>query len=219
MSTDIPQELSSLITAAFQCFSLCFPHKLQVKRCFCPLPQPCPPPAFSLPFTCPHGPLQSWSLPPPRPPPGSGTLLSRGIRTAWGDPGVGICREVPVSGGRSSRAPGPGCSGWRDPGREGVPCSPGPGPGMGRGPGEGRGDSRFADITAGVGAARGPAAPPPRPLRTRACPPAAPRNHRSPAPAPPVSGGLRRGGSCWGLLGDPRGCRTPSQDSARTLRA
>lgn len=100
--------------------------------------------------------------------------------------------EVPVPGSRSGRAPGPGCGAWRDPGREGVPASPCPGPGTGRGPGEGRGDSRFADITAVLerpGASSPGGQQPQQPRRHGPCAPA------GPAPAPPVSGGLWRGGS------------------------
>lgn len=90
--------------------------------------------------------------------------------------------------GQSSRAPGPGCSGWRNPGREGVRV-PFQGWATGR---EGRGDSRFADITAGAGAAGGQQ-PPPTPRtrrRTRG-----PLSHRFLAPTPPVSGDLRMDGT------------------------
>lgn len=115
-----------------------------------------PPPP---PFTCSHRHLQSWSLPPTQVPscpmdgaenqPRSDTR--RGVAPALESAGSCWCwghREAELRGG---------CRGWQDAGRERVL---GPGPDMGRGPGEGRGDSRFADITEGVGAdgARSPAA-------------------------------------------------------------
>lgn len=96
------------------------------------------------------------------------------------------------------------CSGWQDAGREWVL---GPSPEMGCGPGAGRGDSRFADITEGVGADGSQ-----KPRRCShctpapACTPGAPRNHRSLAPAPLVSGSLQLVGSQLTLPRTPRAC-------------
>lgn len=120
--------------------------------------------------------------------------------------GVDSSGEPPVPGSRSSRAPGPGCGAWRDPGREGVPGSPCPGPGTGRGPGEGRGDSRFADITA-VLERPGASSPGGR----------QPRRHGHRAPAAPGTGASGK----WrlmagGLLGDPKGRHASSQHSSST---
>lgn len=87
-----------------------------------------PTPAFPLPFTCPSGPLQSWSLPPAPSPsvpsrPMDGAERQPGSRqAAWGDTGVGVRGEVLLAGGRRGRAWGRGAAGGGTPAGKG--CRP-----------------------------------------------------------------------------------------------